>query len=260
MPVKVTTGIIPAAATEAKDSTSTAMTSAVRVNLFIDSPLDGHSSIHRREGSGSIRIGNPIAPTGVGDATKSVEGRPLDEQELIAKAKSGNVGAFEELVRMHQQSALRVAYFVSGDADAAEDVAQEAFVKAYRALPRFREESAFRPWLLRIVRNEALNDRRRRGRQERLSLRLSADPVSGGTAQSPETTVVTQQNQEAVLAAVERLPERGRQVVALRYLIGLSEEETATTLGVPVGTVKSRTSRALRALERALGDREGAAK
>jgi RNA polymerase sigma-70 factor (ECF subfamily) len=191
--------------------------------------------------------------------TKSVEGRPLDEQELIAKAKRGNVGAFEELVRMHQRSAVRVAYLVSGDVDAAEDVAQEAFVKAYRALSRFRQGLPFRPWLLRIVRNEALNQRRRRGRQERLSLRLSADPVSGGAAQSPEATVVAGITHEVVLAAVERLPERARQVVELRYLAGLSEEETATTLGVPVGTVKSRTSRALRALERALGDREGAA-
>jgi RNA polymerase sigma-70 factor (ECF subfamily) len=135
-----------------------------------------------------------------------VEGRPLNEQEQILRAKNGDVAAFEMLVRAHQQIALRVAYLVLWDDSVAEDVTQEAFVKAYRALPRFRDDAAFRPWLLRIVRNEALNQRRRRGRQE-------------------------------------------RDVVSLRYLLGLSEAETAVALGVPVGTVKSRTARALDRLE-----------
>lgn len=181
-----------------------------------------------------------------------MEGRPLSEQNLISKAKSGDVRAYEELVRTHQQIALRVAYVVSGDAGVAEDVTQEAFVRAYRALARFREDGAFRPWLLRIVRNEALNQRRHRGRQERLSLRLAGDPVSGGAAPSPETAVVSGLESEMLLASVERLPERFREVVELRYLLGLSERETATAIGVPVGTVKSRTSRALRQLERSL--------
>jgi RNA polymerase sigma-70 factor (ECF subfamily) len=181
-----------------------------------------------------------------------VEGRPLDEQEQILKAKSGDVAAFEMLVRAHQQIALRVAYLVVWDAAFAEDVTQEAFVKAHRALPRFRDDAAFRPWLLRIVRNEALNHRRRRGRQERLALRLAHDPVSGGAAPSPETTVIAGVERETVLAAVADLPDRYRDIVSLRYLLGLSEGETATTLGVPLGTVKSRTARALDRLERAL--------
>ncbi|HVR78190.1 MAG TPA: RNA polymerase sigma factor [Acidimicrobiia bacterium] len=182
----------------------------------------------------------------------SVEGRPLIEQDLIRKAKRGDVEAFEELVRIHQQIAVRVAFLVVGDRDAADDVAQEAFVKAYHALSRFRQESPFRPWLLRIVRNEALNQRRRHGRQERLSLRLANDPVSGGAAPSPETTVIIGADRQAVLDAVNALPTRYRQVVAHRYLLGLSEAETAAALGIPAGTVKSRTARALARLERAL--------
>jgi RNA polymerase sigma-70 factor (ECF subfamily) len=150
-----------------------------------------------------------------------------------------------------------VAYLVVWDGSVAEDVIQEAFVKAHRALPRFREEAAFRPWLLRIVRNEALNQRRRRGRQERLTLRLAHDPVSGGAAPSPETTVIAGVERETVLAAVADLPERYRDIVNLRYLVGLSEAETAETLGVPVGTVKSRTARALDRLESALSDLRG---
>ncbi len=182
----------------------------------------------------------------------SVEGRPLIEQDLILRARSGDVAAFEELVRAHERIAMRVAYLVVGDRTMAEDVTQEAFVKAHHALSRFREDASFRPWLLRIVRNEALNQRRRLGRQDRLSLRLASDPVSGGAAPSPETTVISVMQRQEVLAAVNELPDRYRQVVAHRYLLGLSEAETAATLGIPAGTVKSRTARALRRLERSL--------
>lgn len=183
-----------------------------------------------------------------------MEGRPLNEQDLIQNAKSGDVAAFEALVQTHRHIALRVAFLVVGDRTEAEDVTQEAFVKAYHAMSRFRADAPFRPWLLRIVRNEALNQRRRRGRQERLSLRLTHDPVSGGAAPSPETTVITGVERRTVLEAVNALPDRYRDVVVHRYLLGLSEAETAATLRIPVGTVKSRTARALHRLEGALWD------
>jgi len=183
-----------------------------------------------------------------------VEGRPLNEQDLIQRAKGGDVAAFEALVQIHRQVALRVAFLVVGDQGEAEDVTQEAFVKAYHAMSRFRVDASFRPWLLRIVRNEALNQRRRRGRQERLSLRLIHDPVSGGAAPSPETTVMTAVERRTVLEAVNGLPDRYRDVVIHRYLLGLSEAETAATLRIPGGTVKSRTARALHRLEGALWD------
>jgi RNA polymerase sigma factor (sigma-70 family) len=182
----------------------------------------------------------------------SVEGRPLNEQDLIERAKGGDVAAFEALVQIHRPMALRVAFLVVGDRTEAEDVTQEAFVKAYRAISRFRANAPFRPWLLRIVRNESLNQRRRRGRQERLSLRLANDPVSGGAAPSPETTVLTGVERRTILDAVGALPDRYRDVITHRYLLGLTEAETSATLGIPVGTVKSRTARALDRLESAL--------
>lgn len=186
-----------------------------------------------------------------------MEGRPLNEQDLIQNAKSGDVAAFEALVQTHQHIALRVAFLVVGDRTEAEDVTQEAFVKAYHAMSRFRVDSSFRPWLLRIVRNEALNQRRRRGRQERLSLRLANDPVSGGAAPSPETTVITGVERRTILDLVNGLPDRYREVVTHRYLLGLSEAETAATLRIPVGTVKSRTARALGRLEHSLSNLSG---
>lgn len=186
-----------------------------------------------------------------------MEGRPLNEQDLIQRAKSGDVAAFEALVETHRQIASRVAFLVVGDQSEAEDVTQEAFVKAYHAMSRFRADASFRPWLLRIVRNEALNQRRRRGRQERLSLRLTHDPVSGGAAPSPETTVLTAVERRTILEAVNALPDRYREVVTHRYLLGLSEAETASTLRIPAGTVKSRTARALHRLEGALWELKG---
>jgi RNA polymerase sigma-70 factor (ECF subfamily) len=178
-------------------------------------------------------------------ADTAVEGRPLDETQLVSDARSGDLGAFEELVRIHQSTAIRLAYLLVRDHGEAEEVAQDAFVKAFRALDRFREGSPFRPWLLTIVRNEAANRRRSRGRRRRLALRVSAEPVSGDAAPSPETVVIDEERARTVLAAVDGLPDRYRLVVSLRYLLGLSEAETAAVLGVATGTVKSRTSRAL---------------
>jgi RNA polymerase sigma-70 factor (ECF subfamily) len=178
-------------------------------------------------------------------ADTAVEGRPLDETQLVSDARSGDLGAFEELVRIHQSTAIRLAYLLVGDQGEAEEVAQDAFVKAFRALDRFREGSPFRPWLLTIVRNEAANRRRSAGRRRRLALRVAAEPVSGDAAPSPETVVIDEERARTVLAAVDGLPDRYRLVVSLRYLLGLTEAETAVVLGVATGTVKSRTSRAL---------------
>jgi len=184
----------------------------------------------------------------------SVEGRPLDEEELIAHAKSGDVSAYGRLVALHQAVALRVAYLVVRDHAEAEDVTQEALVKAYRALGRFREEAPFRPWLLRIVRNEALNRVRGRGRRERLAVRIAEEPVSGGAAPSPETEVIGNEERRLVLTAVDSLPSRYRAVISARFLVGLSEAETAGMLDIPPGTVKSRTSRGLARLRQSLED------
>lgn len=187
----------------------------------------------------------------------SVEGRPLDDTSLIRDAKAGDVRAYEQLVRSHQQVVLRVAYLVIRDHAEAEDATQEAFVKAYRALDRLAADRSFRPWILAIVRNEALNRRRRAGRQAHLQVRVASEAVSGDAAQSPESLAIAADRHRQLLAAVDRLPERYRQVVGLRFLVGLSEAETATTLGVPLGTVKSRTTRALQRLRQDMGATPG---
>ena len=138
---------------------------------------------------------------------------------------------------------MRVAHVMCGSADAA-DVTQEAFVKAWRALGRFRDDAPFRPWLLRIVANEARNTRRGAGRRAHLALRAAHRP-SGDAVPSPEEAVLAGERRRTVLAAVEALAPADRDVISCRYLAGLSERETATALGWRLGTVKSRTSRAL---------------
>ncbi len=181
-----------------------------------------------------------------------MEGRPLDERELIASAQNGDTRAFEQLVRIHQGIALRVAYLVVRNPSEAEDVTQDAFVKAYRSLDRFRPESPFRPWLLRIVRNQALNRVRGTKRRDRLELQAGHDPVSGEAVPSPEAVVLTEDEHRRLLAVIDDLPERYRNVIVHRYLLDMSEAETSMILGIPAGTVKSRTSRALERLRRRL--------
>ena len=174
-----------------------------------------------------------------------MEGRPPDDVMLAERAKRGDERAFEELVRMYQGIAFRTAYLLTGSAADAEDAAQTGFVKAWYALPRFRRGAPFRPWLLQIVANEAHNRRRSAGRREALRLRsIAADPPEDA-APSPEGAALGRERRTELLAAVERLGERDRDVLTCRYLLELSEEETAAVLDVRRGTVKSRTARAL---------------
>jgi RNA polymerase sigma-70 factor (ECF subfamily) len=174
-----------------------------------------------------------------------VVGRPLDETELVERARRGDDRAYEVLVERYQSIAFRTAYLVTRSAEDAEDAAQDGFVKAYYALGRFRRGAPFRPWLLRIVTNEARNRRRSAGRREGLALRAAGEQVSGDAAPSPETNAVTAERRAALLAVLEELREEDRLVIGCRYFLELSEEETAAALGLRRGTVKSRLSRAL---------------
>jgi RNA polymerase sigma factor (sigma-70 family) len=174
----------------------------------------------------------------------------MDDPALVELARRGDLAAYDALVRRHQRDALRLAWLVGGDAGEADDVVQEAFVKAWRALDRFRSGSPFRPWLLRIVANEAHNRRRARGRRATPPPRASAQPSPGPA--SPEEAVLVEGSRAKVVAALDRLPEHERLVLACRFLLDLSEAETATALDVPAGTVKSRTSRGLARLRTAL--------
>jgi RNA polymerase sigma-70 factor (ECF subfamily) len=182
-----------------------------------------------------------------------VEDRPLDDDELVAQAKRGDTRAFGTLVEEHQTIAFRTAYLLAGSAADAEDAVQEAFVKAYAALGRFRPGAPFRPWLLAIVVNEARNRRRSAGRRDRLALRAAEDPLSGDAVPSPEAALLDAERREKLLQAVNDLREDDRMAIGCRYFLGLSEEETAAALGWRRGTVKSRTSRALDRLRDRLG-------
>jgi RNA polymerase sigma-70 factor (ECF subfamily) len=173
-----------------------------------------------------------------------VEGRPPNDVALAERARNGDERAFEELVRSHQRIAFRTAYLLTGSGADAEDAVQAGFVKAWAALPRFRAGAPFRPWLLRIVANEAHNRRRTEGRAEALRLR-AGHGLPGDAAPSPEQAVLSSEQREELLAAVGRLDERDREIVTCRYFLELSEDETATVLGIRRGTVKSRTARAL---------------
>lgn len=143
-------------------------------------------------------------------------------------------------MRDHQEVAFRAAYLVTGSAAEAEDATQEGFVKAWQALPRFREGAPFRPWLLAIVVNEARNRRRHAGRQAALALR-AVDP---GPAPTDEAAAERAEH-ERLLRIVGGMREEDRLVIGYRYFLDLSEEETAEALGIARGTVKSRLSRAL---------------
>ncbi|WP_371401778.1 sigma-70 family RNA polymerase sigma factor [Kribbella sp. NBC_00662] len=174
-----------------------------------------------------------------------------DEAEVLARVRGGDGAAYGELVDRYALVAKRTAVFLGAGADA-DDVVQEAFVKAYRGLGGFREGAAFRPWLLRIVANETRNAVRARGRRARREeLAAPLDVVL-----DPADAAVSLERRTELLNAVRTLPEPMRLVVTCRYLLDLDEQETAVVLGWPRGTVKSRLHRALGRLRDALPDKE----
>jgi RNA polymerase sigma-70 factor (ECF subfamily) len=193
----------------------------------------------------------------------TVEGRPLEDDgrhdaELIDRARRGDVMAYEELVRRHQAVAIRTAHLFAPDGDA-EDAVQDAFVKAHAALGRFRAGSPFRPWLLRIVANEARNRRRSAGRRAGLALRSVEDRRPDDAAPSPESAVLADERRRWLLAGVNGLRDDDRDIITARYFLELSEAEAAEVLGLPRGTAKSRLSRALGRLRDRLGTTDAGA-
>ena len=161
-------------------------------------------------------------------------------------------------MRRYQDVALRTAYLVAPEADAA-DAVQDAFVKAYAALGRFRDGAPVKPWLLRIVANEGRNRRRSAVRRAGLAERAARIDAPVRAADSPESAFLAAETRRTLLAALSELRDDDREVIGARYLLDLSEAETAETLGLRRGTVKSRTSRALGRLRAALAQLEGGA-
>ena len=146
-------------------------------------------------------------------------------------------------MRTYQGPALRLATIICGDPTEAYDIVQEAFVNAHRALSTIRADESLRPWLMRIVANQAKNSRRSRWRRDARAAnqaRLRVDDAVGA-----DTAALDAVAAETLLRAVEQLPLNDRSVIACRFFAGMSEAETAVALGIANGTVKSRTARAL---------------
>jgi RNA polymerase sigma factor (sigma-70 family) len=174
--------------------------------------------------------------------------------------RGGDRDAYAELVRRHAPTALRTAALLGAGSDA-EDVVQDAFVKAYGGLDRFRDGAAFRPWLLAIVANETRNLHRsagRRARREQAAWAQAAPLLEAGSGEADAATAAVARERRAELVrALGCLSSAHRQVVTCRYLLELDEAETAAVLGWPRGTVKSRLFRALERLAAVLDADEG---
>ena len=169
------------------------------------------------------------------------------EPELVARAVSGDHEAYAALVRPHERVAYRVAAAITGWNADAEEATQNGLVKAYRSLHRFRAGAAFRPWLLRIVVNEAHNVLRSERRHERLGARAAEqhETALGGV----DEAVIAREEVETVLSALARLPEADRLAVALRYFGELPDAEAAALLGTSAEAYRVRLLRARRRLQ-----------
>jgi len=181
------------------------------------------------------------------------------DADVLARVRAGDHDAYAELVRRHARVAVRTAALLGAGADA-EDVAQEAFVKAYAALDAVRDGTAFRSWLLRIVANETRNLHRAAGRRRdrERSAWLRAEPLLVADVDDPASRALSGERRAQLLRGLTRLSPDHREVVTCRYLLELDEAETATVLGWRRGTVKSRLHRALGRLADVLADDPGA--
>lgn len=176
--------------------------------------------------------------------------RELDRQ-LVERAQAGDKRAFGLLVTKYQRKLARLLSRFIRDPDEVEDVAQEAFVKAYRALPSFRGDSAFYTWLYRIGINTAKNHLVALGRRAPTTTAFNAEDAEGfedgGELQdinTPESTLMSRQIADTVSEAMDRLPEELRTAITLREIEGLSYEDIAAAMNCPIGTVRSRIFRA----------------
>jgi RNA polymerase sigma-70 factor (ECF subfamily) len=170
-----------------------------------------------------------------------------EESALAARAAAGDHDAYAALVRPHEAVAYRVAVAITGRSAGAQEAVQNAHLKAYRSLRRFRAGAAFRPWLLRIVVNEAHNVRRSERRHERLAARAAErlEPPGADAAEG----MFAREEVAAVLRALGRLSDSDRLVVALRYFAELSDAEAAELAGTTPGAYRVRLVRARRRLQ-----------
>lgn len=180
------------------------------------------------------------------------------DQELVARVQRGEQRAFDVLVKKYQHRIMSlVSRYVKHSGDVA-DVTQETFIKAYRALPNFRGDSAFYTWLYRIAVNTAKNYLVARGRKPPSSDidAQDAEFLDQGHGlkdiATPERLLLTEELNTVLMAAIDNLPDELKQAITLRELDGLGYEEIAITMGCPIGTVRSRIFRAREAIEEKL--------
>lgn len=181
------------------------------------------------------------------------------DKELVKRVQKGDKGAFDLLVLKYEHKIVNLVMRYVRDPDTALDISQEAFIKAYRALPRFRGDSAFYTWLYRIAVNTAKNHLaalRRRPTDIELDLQ---DPEQYGLhaklkeTDTPESVSLSHELQETLERAIQALPDDLRTAIILRELEGMSYEEIAQTMDCPVGTVRSRIFRARDAIGKKVG-------
>lgn len=185
-------------------------------------------------------------------AEGSTTGAQLTEADLARRARRGEADAWEAIVGLHREAVFRYAYLQVGDPSEAEDVAQEAFVRAYRSFDRFDSGRPMRPWLLRIARNVARNRWRSWTRRVRAIERWTKETEWEVADLPAHTAGDLSYAAETLRQTLEGMREEDRQVIYLRIHLGLSVEEAGEILEIPPGTVKSRLSRALGRLRETL--------
>ncbi len=176
-----------------------------------------------------------------------------DEGALIKRAQRGDAAAFESLVMMHAQLVYNLALRTLNNTQEAEDVAQETFVRAWQALPRFQGASRLSTWLYRITTNLCYN-RLPQLKQEMAALDVAETAVSTPSSLSPETTLLNQEQRQALVTAVSHLPQSYRLLITLRYAQEMSYADIAAVTDMPLGTVKTGLFRAHRLLAEFLSE------
>ena len=177
----------------------------------------------------------------------------MSDTDLIRSARSGDPAAWEAILTEHYQPVFRLAYLIVGDPDDADDVAQEAFIRAHRYFRRYDETRPLRPWLFSIAANLARNRRRSLGRYYAAVRRLFRQRETQ-TKPGIEARMAARLESHRLWQAVRQLPEDDQNVIYLRFFLELPVKEAAETLDVAPGTVKSRLSRALERLRTVIGD------